>query len=309
MEENSSIKIIYTSDISEEEKSLIQDYWSYEYPFYMSEKVGDLLLKYNVSKRDITDLIRSSCFVELFCSKCKSYMGKYGNRSELDVTRFYERGSICCDDCWLEIKQPIVQEVIKVVEKPYQIESKIVDRLNLGLGLKKWLELNVEELEVLIKVTESIGKIDILNSVLIDDNWKSDYNKKYWAILNKLHKLNLIFIERESEQNKKIKEIHFHSQLSQNLRNEFPDLYLKKEKLRAEFVSIDLKAKPVFRKKNDAQPDYSGVVKIHHDRLIGKNDFVQASLWKVEDEISIRINRLAEGEVEKFILIYKEEEE
>jgi hypothetical protein len=193
-----------------------------------------------------------------------------------------------CDKC------DTIQEVKyieKVVVKEVEIKIDKAEKMNIAFNTEQWKDLNQPELEVLIKVAESTTTKEIFGKVFPDENWKSDYNKTWWQILNRLDRKNLIWIDRE--ENRKIIDIHKHGKLYQTLLNEYPELIIKRKETETpkKFgFTIEKNAD-----KTGNQPDFLGKVAVNFDVNIEKNSSLTCAIWynKV-DNLYIRIEESAD---------------
>lgn len=303
-----NIVVKFKEKVDEDERSIIMDYWQYEYPFYSTYLLDHLVSKYDLPKRRITNLVGQKSFAELFCGNCKSSMGKFRNRTELNLSRFVEAGNVYCENCIGEFINPTikVKEVIKEIPKYYKLESQISDYLKLGLELQKWKQLDDLELETLIKITENTSKNATLKSILPDKDWKSIYNEKYWNILNKLEELRLIYIERVSKEDRKIVNFHYHARLYEILKEENPQLFLKRENIKEEFIPLKISIRKLENKTNNNQPDYSGVKKMNSERLFSVDRFYQFYGWLNNDNFKLGIRELTKSDLIEFGIFEEE---
>ncbi|MFC4633479.1 hypothetical protein ACFO3O_06150 [Dokdonia ponticola] len=278
-------EIVYLNE--DIDKSIIKDYWAIdETSRKWRYNINVVAKKHRMSMPNVSAYAKENSRLKLYCSKCKTLIGDYKLKSEINWQDFELGDKIECDDCANQKVESNKELREKIIIKEIEIKPDIAEKMNIAFKTEQWQDLNQPELEVLIKVAESTTTKEIFSKVFPDENWKSDYNKSWWQILNRLDRMNLIWIERK--ENRKIIDIHKHGRLYKTLLKEFPDLVFERKKIENPKKFGFTVERNNFKSGN--QPDFLGNIDVNFDVSISKKTSLTCSIWynKV-DNLYIRI--------------------
>jgi hypothetical protein len=114
----------------------------------------------------------------------------------------------------------VTEDIIKIdKDKKYK-------KMHVAFENRTWDLLTQIELEILVIIAESANRKEIYDKVFYNLEIGIDLRRNKWERLNVIEKLDLIWMERDSE--KKI--IHFHilDQVRRQLRFLYPELFFNK---------------------------------------------------------------------------------
>lgn len=274
------------------DKSIIEDYWAIDETLRKwKDNIDIVAKKHRISMRNLSAYVKENSRFKLYCLTCKSLIGDYKLKSELNWQDFEYDNKIECDDCAHQEDKSNLGFSEKFIIQDIEIKPNKAEKMNIAFKTEQWQDLNQPELEVLIKVAESTTTKEMFSKVFPDENWKSDYNKFWWQILNRLDRINLIWIERE--ENRKIIDIHKHGRLYQTLLKEFPDLVFERKKIgNPKNYGFTIEKNDL---KTGNQPDYLGKIDLSFDISISKEASLTCAIWYNKmDNLYIRIEECVE---------------
>jgi len=229
--ENSSFEIqIETQD---ELKSLIcQDYWHLNKSKKYTYHVRDIAYKYKIPMLTVTEISSQNSKFITKCKYCNDFLNEYQKRSDFKLDEVIIGSLLICQKCLDEIneKEKLIDKEKEIInpkkEKVFDVSKKFEKMENSFLD-KVWKDLNEMELETLILITESENKTEIYSKIFYNNKEiGGSYRCKIWSRVNKLERLNLIWIERNIDN--KIIEFHILDKLKNELKRKYPELFITK---------------------------------------------------------------------------------
>ena len=249
MKEN---RVNISDEIDAISKEILKNYWLNENEEFRY-KIVDLCQKYNLTNFKITELVKnySSFLKSKTCNICRNdFFEKIETRGKLKGSFW----NIECEYCKKAKKQQNIQKTQKInLENENILKSRLL-LFNKSFSEKKWEILNENEFEIYQKIIDNKTLKNIKQNIFKNDF----FCQSTWTVFNKLEKLNLIIVERNS--NKTVLNVYF----DERVENIFFKNYKKIDN--NDTLSFSLAKKQ--DKSKQSQPDYSGTFILKNDIIL-----------------------------------------
>lgn len=277
-----NLEIIYLNDCVN--KNIIDKYWELDEFFNRWQNdVNDIGHFFSIPKQEVSKYVKENSSLNIYCAICGKIIIQCKLRNDFNWYDYGKKNEICCESCKVPptviVKNTEVRYVVSNLDKG--------QKMNIAIETQQWLDLNDIELEVLIKVAESKSKHEIYSKVFLDENINSESSTYFWAILERLNDMNLIWIDRD--ENKKITNIHKHGNLYNTLLDKYPHLIIKRTKeLPAQHYGFSLEKNGV--KQTPKEPDFIGYIAVNFAINIEAGTILNIAGWvNKNDGLYIRI--------------------
>lgn len=218
--------VLNTDDITL--TTICERYWDINKKMKYTYHVRDIAIRFDISLLKVTEIASSNSALITKCGKCSKELNVYRKRKDFHPDELLSLEFFLCKVCLEEYKNQQIKKLNVengVIKRPSLTKEQKYKRMKLALERDVWKELDEPHLETLIIIAESNNKKEILSKVFYDNKEiNSDFRYKIWTRINRLEKIDLIWVEREEEE--KIKEFHILDDLRKVLRLKYSHLFL-----------------------------------------------------------------------------------
>lgn len=208
--------------------SICERYWDINKKMKYTYHVRDIAIRFDISLLKVTEIASNNSALITKCGKCSKELNVYRKRKDFHPDELLSLEFFLCKVCLEEYKNQQIKKLkieSEVIKKPPLTKEQKYKRMSLALERNVWKELDEPHLETLIIIAESNNKTEILSKVFYDNKEiNSDFRYKIWTRINRLERIDLIWVEREEDE--KIKEFHILDDLRKVLRLKYPHLFL-----------------------------------------------------------------------------------
>ncbi len=256
------LKTTFEPNLSKETVDIINRYWKMQDEMFINSPT-DLRAELNITQPKLNFIIKENSATTLFledCLACKKTI-KIQVPSQSAVVKLIENINYHCVSC----RDKLIQEPSG---NPYLSEK--LPLLQNAINVKMWHKLTKEELSVLKKIIKFSDYYSMRKKVI---NQNPEY---YWPIIEKLDKLSLIDIQRESTYNNHIKRIYSLPELAKEL------AIIPEDNVHIE-SSLDFKLPENSFRNTESQPNFIKQIVFDKDIKIKKGTEYLCSVWKNPD--------------------------
>lgn len=255
------LKTVFKENLDEKIVNIINRYWEIDNGIFLISPT-ELRTKLGITQPKLNSIIKDNSETKLYiedCIECKKPIiipvtSQSTAKSEIAKTNYQ------CYNCRTKLNEELKNTVFT---------SKNLHRLKYAIKFRLWIKLTREELAVLKKIIE-YNDYSTLRKDYIQTNFEY-----YWPIIQKLDRLALIEIQRETSGDR-IKTIYFLPELAKELKLRHRDSIFIES-------SLNFHLPKRINKTKETQPNFSKRIVFDKNIVIEKGTEYLCSVWVNSD--------------------------